>query len=129
MGISSFIVYQPTISLWCQKTDILERFLNQAAVLTTSIDNNEGDIKMYTCPVCGYEKLLEPAYDRYGCCSYEICPSCGYQYGYHDDDQGISHAQYRDNWIKNGAKWHSRVIQKPDNWDAKTQLLRIGIKL
>ncbi|MEW5953608.1 MAG: hypothetical protein AB1815_07690 [Bacillota bacterium] len=83
---------------------------------------------MYTCPVCGYEKLYEPAYNKYGYGSHEICPCCGYQFGYDDDDQGISHEEYRNNWLKSGAKWFD-ASTKPDNWDAKTQLLRIGIKL
>jgi hypothetical protein len=43
------------------------------------------------CPVCGYPDLFEPAYKENYYPSDEICPSCGYQFGWTDDDQGISH--------------------------------------
>jgi rubredoxin len=37
----------------------------------------------YMCLVCGYPYLTKP-YGDYFQPSYEICPSCGYQYGYDD---------------------------------------------
>lgn len=41
----------------------------------------------YICPICGYDKLLEPPYDEYNNPSYEICPCCGFEYGFDDQDQ------------------------------------------
>ena len=37
-----------------------------------------------TCPVCGYDGLYEPPYNEKGSGSYEICPCCGFQFGYDD---------------------------------------------
>ena len=39
---------------------------------------------MNICPVCGYGELHEPAYDRFGCASFEICPCCGIEFGLED---------------------------------------------
>ncbi|MED4649062.1 hypothetical protein P9293_17030 [Bacillus inaquosorum] len=38
----------------------------------------------YTCPVCRFKGLTEPAYDKEGTHSYEICPCCGFQFGFDD---------------------------------------------
>src|ERR1700722_1795355 len=48
----------------------------------------------HNCPVCGYAKLAEPPYDKTGCASFEICPSCGIEFGYHDASK--SHADQPD---------------------------------
>mgnify|MGYP006899960767 FL=1 len=87
---------------------------------------------MNVCPVCGYDGLEEPPYANYSdpsTGSFEICSCCGFQFGVDDLDKGISHTEYRDQWIKNGAKWYSKSVEKPNNWDLISQLLRIGIKL
>lgn len=63
----------------------------------------------YTCPVCGYPKLSYPPED------YEICPSCGTEFEYHDARR--SHEALTAIWMSAGMTWHSRVIPKPDNWD------------
>jgi hypothetical protein len=55
----------------------------------------------HNCPVCGYAKLAEPPYDKTGCASFEICPSCGTEFGYHDASK--SHAEPR-------RLWHSRSL-------------------
>ncbi len=42
------------------------------------------------CPVCGYKNLYEPAYQptpKGNLGSYEICPSCGFQFGVTDDER------------------------------------------
>ena len=49
---------------------------------------------MNICPVCGYNALHEPAYDRFGCASFEICPCCGIEFGY--DDARRSHETLRE---------------------------------
>ncbi len=41
---------------------------------------------MNRCFVCNYNELLEPPYDGRGIPSDEICPCCGFHYGYDDDD-------------------------------------------
>lgn len=37
---------------------------------------------LYTCPICGYDKLNEPPFDQNGEGSFEICPSCNNEFGY-----------------------------------------------
>ncbi|CAI6246577.1 hypothetical protein NRS6120_05960 [Bacillus subtilis] len=36
----------------------------------------------HTCPVCGFKGLAEPPYDHEGNHSHEICPCCGFQFGF-----------------------------------------------
>ena len=37
----------------------------------------------FVCPACGYPDLTEPPWSESGG-SFEICPSCGIQFGYTD---------------------------------------------
>lgn len=69
---------------------------------------------MYVCSVCSYQGLHAPPED------FLICPCCGTQFGYHDATR--SHSQLRLLWVEKGAKWHSRAISGPPNWDARLQL-------
>ncbi len=84
---------------------------------------------MYTCPVCGYTELSEPPYNSLGGGSYEICYSCGYEYGVTDDDDEISHEEWRSRWINDGMQWYSKYRDKPEHWNPKAQLFRIGVKV
>lgn len=77
---------------------------------------------MPTCPVCGYPKLEEPPRAPSGGGSYEICPSCGFQFGVDDDDKGITHEEWRAKWISKGMPWSSRGVPAPRAWDAGAQL-------
>jgi hypothetical protein len=73
----------------------------------------------YTCPVCGYQNLPFPPLD------YEICPSCGTEFEYHDARR--THAELRENWIRAGALWHSSVVPKPYGWNPVLQLVDAGL--
>jgi hypothetical protein len=75
----------------------------------------------YTCPVCGYPELDEKPRTTTGGGSYEICPSCGFQFGVTDDDKGYSYAQWRRRWKANGMQWWSEG-EKPANWNPVAQL-------
>jgi len=77
----------------------------------------------YVCPVCGYPGLEDPPRTP-GCGgSYEICPSCGFEYGYTDEDQGYSYEDWRIRWIQRGMPWDSDGIQpRPIGWDPAKQL-------
>lgn len=76
---------------------------------------------MFKCPVCGWPNLHEPPRSTSGGGSYEICPSCGFEFGVTDDDEGYTYEQWRDKWIKEGMQyWSSR--QPPSNWDPVEQL-------
>jgi hypothetical protein len=75
---------------------------------------------MNKCPVCGYGSLHEPPFDDAGAPSYEICPSCGTEFGYHDAK--TPHTALRQRWIAKGSPWQSRVKPAPSGWDAAEQL-------
>lgn len=81
----------------------------------------KGEHPKYICPVCGYDQLEFPPYDDEGIPSYGICSSCGFEYGYDDNDCGFTFDSYRDKWIKDGCPWFSKR-SKPKNWDLQTQL-------
>ena len=76
------------------------------------------------CPVCGYPKLKEKPRTANGGGSFEICPSCGFQFGVTDDDRGYSYGQWRRRWIKKGMKWSSKSIE-PADWNPGAQLAAI----
>ena len=73
----------------------------------------------YPCPTCGYP-LKNPPTDS------EICPSCGTQFGY--SDSGRTYAELRENWVRRGAPWHSRVHRTPYAWNPWLQLIQAGYK-
>ena len=73
---------------------------------------------MYTCPVCGYDKLTEPAGD------YNICNCCGTEFGY--EDATASHAELRKRWIAGGAKWWDMDLSPPQKWSPEAQLRNSG---
>ena len=63
-----------------------------------------------TCPVCNYDGLFEPPYDSQGYGSYEICPCCGFQFGYDDypdTEQGIRN--WKTKWIEGGSLLYSKT--------------------
>jgi hypothetical protein len=76
----------------------------------------------YTCPVCGFPELTEePRVEGVGG-SYEICYSCGFEFGVTDDDLGYTDEQWRAKWIAEGMPWHSKFFARPDGWDPARQL-------
>ena len=78
----------------------------------------------YVCPICGYPEMTQPAYDEYDCCSWDICPSCGVEFGYHDATR--SHETLRQQWLEKGAEWYSAVTAPPWNWNPQAQLEAAG---
>lgn len=86
-------------------------------------------IRSYICPVCGFPELSEKPHGENTGGSYEICPSCGFQFGVSDDDKGFTYESWRVNWIKNGMRWSSLGMLAPEHWDPKRQLKEIGIEV
>jgi hypothetical protein len=77
----------------------------------------------YTCPVCGYPDLAEPPRPPGGGGSYEICWSCGFQFGVTDEDRGYSYEAWRELWTERGMPWDSEGIRaRPAGWDPARQL-------
>jgi hypothetical protein len=66
----------------------------------------------YTCPVCFFDKLSEPPEN------YSICVCCGTEFG--NDDEFLSHAELRQQWISKGSRWFFR--QPPAGWNPVQQL-------
>src|SRR5262245_30318923 len=79
----------------------------------------------YDCPICGYDNLSRPTSNEGGGPSFEICPCCGVQFGYHDC--GFPHAALRRMWREAGAPWHSKVTACPPKWNALEQLRLAGL--
>ena len=84
----------------------------------------------YICLACGYPGLNEePRAEETGG-SYEICPSCGLQFGLDDEAGGDAarrpevYRQWRKRWINGGMAWHSRSIEQPRYWQPSKQLLK-----
>ncbi|PYV51815.1 MAG: hypothetical protein DMG98_25340 [Acidobacteria bacterium] len=88
----------------------------------------------YTCPVCGYSDLSTPPWND-GAPSFEICPSCGIQFGYTDAAGGDPEARtalwkkWRRRWIETGMAWNSIGQKPPSGWDPVAQLKNIGIAI
>lgn len=79
----------------------------------------------HTCPICGYAGLSEPPRIPGGG-SYEICPSCWFEFGVSDEDQGYSYSAWRQEWIEAGMPWRSGEIEPPpDGWDPVEQLHQV----
>ena len=76
----------------------------------------------FMCLVCGFPSLTEPPRATNGGGSYEICPSCGFQFGFDDDDRGINFEEWRRDWIEHGMPWWSRGIPRPTDWNPEAQL-------
>jgi hypothetical protein len=67
----------------------------------------------YQCPVCGFPDLWEIPRRGPNNGSFEICPSCGFQFGVSADDRGITDAAWRAEWIANGMKWQGKGYTHP----------------
>lgn len=73
---------------------------------------------LFTCPVCGWERMRNPP------TNHEICPCCGTQFGY--TDASVTHEDLRLKWVHKGAKWHSSSWRPgPSDFNASAQLARL----
>ena len=81
----------------------------------------------HTCPVCGYPDLTERPRLPGGGGSYEICPSCGFEFGVTDDDRGHSYEQWRARWVEHGMQWDAANTESspPPGWQPTQQLQRL----
>lgn len=108
------------------RLDDLRGRLRDLLQLDEGLLTGEGaDPKGRTCPVCGYPSLFEPPRSRSGGASYEICPSCGFQFGVSDDDEDFTYEGWRGRWVAGGMPWSSVSIPRPPDWDPAAQLARL----
>jgi hypothetical protein len=90
------------------------------------------DGQAHRCPICGYLGFDEPPWSG-SSASYDICPSCGVEFGYDDfreDDTGRQQRwqELRQEWIARGMRWASTVHPQPQGWDPKEQLRELESK-
>ena len=67
----------------------------------------------HMCPVCGYEMVDGPR-------DYNICPSCGTEFGLHDVNSTVDNL--RKAWLATGPRWYSSVVTQPANWNPFSQV-------
>jgi len=79
-------------------------------------------VATHRCPVCGYDGLHDRARSGPGGGgSYEICISCGFQFGVSDEDYGHTFESWRARWTQEGVPWSSSN-PPPADWDAGDNL-------
>ncbi|MCE9609458.1 MAG: hypothetical protein K8R23_04465 [Chthoniobacter sp.] len=76
----------------------------------------------HVCPACYWPHLSEVPRSKSGGGSYEICPSCGFQPGVTDDDDGTTPEAWRKRWVKRGSPWSSAGQPAPAGWNPAAQL-------
>jgi hypothetical protein len=79
----------------------------------------------HVCPACGWPHLQEPPRSPEGGGSYEICPSCGFQPGVTDDDEGHAPAEWRAAWSIKGMPWSSVGVPPPKAWNPRALLRKL----
>jgi hypothetical protein len=94
------------------------------------------------CPCCGFYGLHSPAYEQLGDppflnpgpppysqwlgpASYDVCPCCGFEFGFDDEPGATSKPStfeaYFHEWFNEGCKWFIPDI-KPEGWSLEVQL-------
>jgi transcription elongation factor Elf1 len=81
--------------------------------------HTEFDQMSFTCPICGYPDLSEDP-DPHGAPSFEICPSCGTEFGLDEGPNGYD--GLRQGWIERGMQWCSAVRRPPPEWNPEVHL-------
>ena len=61
--------------------------------------------KKYICPVCGFDGLAEEPYGKNNEPSHEVCPCCGFEFGFDGSNDSAVFVKFHKNWVKNGSKW------------------------
>lgn len=80
----------------------------------------------YVCPVCMYDNLDEPPYNDEGYGLHEICPCCGFQFGYDDyPDKIPSWTEWRKKWIDDGCEWYAESQLPYKEWSLFDQLKKL----
>ncbi|MFC1709136.1 hypothetical protein ACFL2J_03640 [Candidatus Omnitrophota bacterium] len=75
----------------------------------------------YICPICGFNGLKESPYSKANEPSYEICPCCGFEFGFDRGESVKEYQSFRRKWIEGGANWLV-LDRKPEDWDLNRQL-------
>ena len=74
------------------------------------------------CAVCGWRHLQLPQRAASGGASHEICPACGFESGFTDDEQDFTYETWREQWVKSGFTWFSKGTPRPTPWNPMLNL-------
>jgi hypothetical protein len=83
----------------------------------------------HLCPACGFDLWFAPWNE--GAPSYEICPSCGIQFGYDDaaggreSERAAIYTSWRARWTQDGMPWFSAGQRPPADWNPAKSLERL----
>jgi hypothetical protein len=121
MGIELGSIGDPDTSAWMTETEFCEHFLSPMKSILRVVfvsGNVERGEMFFRCKMCAYDEMPAPP-ERHN-----ICPCCGIEYGV--DDSFASYDELRNDWLRNGAPWFSKVepyVPQVD-WNAWDQLDR-----
>ena len=78
----------------------------------------------FTCPVCGYGRLLDAPWNDEGRPSPRPCPSCSTLPGIDTTEpwDPDTHRELRRRWVEAGCPWSSQEQKRPQRWDPQRQL-------
>ena len=62
----------------------------------------------FVCPVCGYDKLDEPAYDEELVPSFETCPCCHREFGFDDYPFETARRKWTHSFLANVLFWKKK---------------------
>ena len=63
----------------------------------------------------------------YGEPTYQVCPCCGFEFGYDDDAKGATYEEARRRWLAAGTPWWSQNRPHPPDWHPHQQLTQAGL--
>ncbi|GAA0386025.1 hypothetical protein [Paenibacillus motobuensis] len=57
----------------------------------------------------------------------EICPCCGFHFGFNDDgvNKEDSYYRWREKWVADGCIWFSKSRRPHDTWNPVVQLKKM----
>lgn len=103
-----------------KNSKLIQDVIEQMKRLLQSLDI---DSYKYICMVCGFPGLNEPPYSlETDEGSFEYCQCCGFQFGFHDGVEDISHEDWRNKWIERGMNWSNDKQPSPLGWSPKNQI-------
>ncbi len=80
----------------------------------------------WICPICGAsDQIDEPRSITDGDPSFEHCPCCLFQFGFHDDSEGYSYSEWRGHWISQGMHYGLKGEPQPAEWNPTSQLMSL----
>lgn len=88
--------------------------------------STDPDPAEFRCPICGSpDQIAEPRSATSGGASFESCPCCEFQFGFHDDDQGYGYSEWRGQWISRGMPYGTMGERPPSEWNPTAQMLSV----